>query len=145
MNGVVDKNKKPHTCNCDLLSHAINNWKATMASYRRRICNVSRLCFSSKILFFRPYFLPTLYTQVRTVSKAARMPITKYFTLPSSVKELALSPDSKLFIAFISSSDPITKQPWCPDVRDALPHINKAFAGDDAPELAIIEVGQKPE
>ncbi|CAI7655121.1 unnamed protein product [Penicillium palitans] len=73
------------------------------------------------------------------------MPITTYSTLPSSAKELALSPDSKLFIAFISSPDPITKQPWCPDVRDALPHINKAFSGDDAPELAIIEVGQKPE
>ncbi|CAG8902980.1 unnamed protein product [Penicillium egyptiacum] len=73
------------------------------------------------------------------------MPITKNLTLPSSAKELALTPDSKLFIAFISSPDPITKQPWCPDVRDALPHINKAFAGDDAPELAIIEVGQKPE
>ncbi|KAJ5807457.1 hypothetical protein N7447_010913 [Penicillium robsamsonii] len=73
------------------------------------------------------------------------MPITKNFTLPSSVKELALSPASKLFIAFISGPDPITKQPWCPDVRDALPHINEAFSGDDAPELAMIEVGQKPE
>ncbi|KAJ5355824.1 hypothetical protein N7517_010433 [Penicillium concentricum] len=73
------------------------------------------------------------------------MPIIKNFTLPSSVKELAISPASKLFIAFISGPDPITKQPWCPDVRDALPHINEAFAGDDAPELAIIEVGQKPE
>ncbi|KGO72294.1 hypothetical protein PITC_050940 [Penicillium italicum] len=73
------------------------------------------------------------------------MPIAQNFTLPSSAKELALSSDSKLFIAFISSSDPITKQPWCPDVRDALPHISKAFSGDDAPELAMIEVGQKPE
>ncbi|KAJ5199642.1 hypothetical protein N7472_004846 [Penicillium cf. griseofulvum] len=73
------------------------------------------------------------------------MPIIKNFTLPSSVKELALSPASKLFIAFISGPDPISKQPWCPDVRDALPHINEAFTGDDAPELALIEVGQKPE
>ncbi|KAJ5782236.1 hypothetical protein N7457_004010 [Penicillium paradoxum] len=73
------------------------------------------------------------------------MPIVKNFTLPNSAKELALSPNSKLFIAFISSTDPVTKQPWCPDVRDALPHINKAFAENDAPELAIIEVGQKPE
>ncbi|CAG8142585.1 unnamed protein product [Penicillium nalgiovense] len=73
------------------------------------------------------------------------MPITKNLTLPSSTKELALTSASKLFIAFISSPDPITKQPWCPDVRDAMPHINKTFAADDAPELAIIEVGQKPE
>ncbi|KAJ6147452.1 hypothetical protein N7497_009434 [Penicillium chrysogenum] len=67
------------------------------------------------------------------------MPIIKNLALPSSAKELALTSASKLFIAFISSPDPITKQPWCPDVRDALPHINKAFAGDDAPELAIVE------
>lgn len=103
------------------------------------------LWISNKILLSRPYFLPTFCIQTRTVSNVARMPITKNLTLPSSAKELALSPDSKLFIAFISSPDPITKQPWCPDVRDALPHINKAFSGDDAPELAIIEVGQKPE
>ncbi|OQE44168.1 hypothetical protein PENCOP_c002G06740 [Penicillium coprophilum] len=73
------------------------------------------------------------------------MPIIKNFTLPSSLKELALSPNLKLFIAFVSGPDPITKQPWCPDVRDALPYINEAFAGDDTPELAIVEVGQKPE
>ncbi|KAJ5662000.1 uncharacterized protein N7477_009616 [Penicillium maclennaniae] len=75
------------------------------------------------------------------------MPITMNPTLPNSPKELALpaGPDSKLFIAFISSPDPITKQAWCPDVRAALPHINEAFAGSDAPTLSLIEVGQKPE
>ena len=73
------------------------------------------------------------------------MTITIDFTLPSSVKELPVGPDSKFFIAFVSSSDPITKQAWCPDVRAALPHINEAFAGNDAPALAIVEVGQKPE
>lgn len=104
-----------------------------------------RLHISKNILLSRPYFLSTPCTQVRTVYEAARMPITKNLTLPSSAKDLTVNPDSKLFIAFISSPDPITKQPWCPDVRDALPHINKAFAGDDAPDLAIIEVGQKPE
>ncbi|KAJ5292938.1 Riboflavin synthase-like beta-barrel [Penicillium atrosanguineum] len=75
------------------------------------------------------------------------MPITMNPTLPSSPKELALSngPGSKLFIAFISSPDPTTKQAWCPDVRAALPHINEAFTGSDAPTLSLIEVGQKPE
>lgn len=75
------------------------------------------------------------------------MPITLNPTLPSSPKELALSAGlgSKLFIAFISSPDPTTKQSWCPDVRAALPHINEAFAGSDAPTLSLIEVGQKPE
>ncbi|KAJ5457640.1 hypothetical protein N7475_009028 [Penicillium sp. IBT 31633x] len=74
------------------------------------------------------------------------MPIIRNFQLPKSPRELALSgPNSKMFIAFICSADPITKLAWCPDVRDALPHIDKAFAGDDAPALAIVEVGQKPD
>lgn len=75
------------------------------------------------------------------------MPIIMNPPLPSSPKELALPAglDSKLFIAFVSSSDPVTKQAWCPDVRAALPHISEAFAGSDAPALSLIEVGQKPE
>ncbi|CAG8037383.1 unnamed protein product [Penicillium salamii] len=73
------------------------------------------------------------------------MTILKFFTLPTSAKELLVGPGSKFFIAFISGSDPITKQAWCPDVRAAMPSINAAFAGDDTPELAIVEVGQKPE
>ncbi|KAJ5770385.1 uncharacterized protein N7511_002436 [Penicillium nucicola] len=73
------------------------------------------------------------------------MTINHNFTLPTSVQELPVSPDSKFFIAFVSSPDPITKQPWCPDVRAALPFIHEAFVGDDAPTLAIVEVGQKPE
>lgn len=117
--------------------------------FHARLANASNLYLQEDIivppLLSRPYFSPTLCTQVRTIYKATRMPITKNLALPSSAKELALTSASKLFIAFISSPDPITKQPWCPDVRDALPHINKAFAGDDAPELAIVEVGQKPE
>ncbi|CAG8231843.1 unnamed protein product [Penicillium salamii] len=73
------------------------------------------------------------------------MAIIKNFTLPASVKELLVGPDSKFFIAFVSSLDPVTKQAWCPDVRAAMPHITEAFAGGDTPSLAIVEVGQKPE
>jgi hypothetical protein len=91
------------------------------------------------------YRFPILSTQARKITKSAEMTITQNFTLPSSVKELPVGPESKLFIAFISSADPVTKQSWCPDVRAALPHINEAFAGEDAPALAIVEVGQKPE
>ncbi|KAJ5377796.1 uncharacterized protein N7496_005205 [Penicillium cataractarum] len=73
------------------------------------------------------------------------MPIIKNFTLPASAKLLEVSEglDSKLFLAFISGDDPITKQPWCPDVRAALPHINAAFAAPDAPTVAIVSVGDK--
>ena len=73
------------------------------------------------------------------------MAIIKNFILPASVKDLLVGPDSKFFIAFVSSADPVTKQAWCPDVRAAMPHITDAFAGDDSPDLAIVEVGQKPE
>lgn len=73
------------------------------------------------------------------------MAIIKNFTLPTSAKELLIGPGSKFFIAFISGSDPVTKQAWCPDVRAAMPSITAAFGGDDTPELAIVEVGQKPE
>lgn len=73
------------------------------------------------------------------------MPIIKNFTLPASAKLLDVSEglDSKLFLAFISGDDPITKQPWCPDVCAALPHINAAFAAPDAPTVAIVSVGDK--
>ncbi|KAJ5622891.1 hypothetical protein N7490_011496 [Penicillium lividum] len=75
------------------------------------------------------------------------MPIIRDFTLPANAQllELPEGPNPKLFIAFVSSDDPITSQPWCPDVRAAMPHIDTAFASDDAPTVVIVPVGQKPE
>ncbi|KAJ5936884.1 hypothetical protein N7466_003334 [Penicillium verhagenii] len=75
------------------------------------------------------------------------MPITREFTPPANARllELPEGPNPKFFIAFVSSDDPITSQPWCPDVRAALPHINAAFEAEDAHTVAIVPVGQKPE
>ncbi|KAJ5975105.1 hypothetical protein N7481_008812 [Penicillium waksmanii] len=75
------------------------------------------------------------------------MPVIRNFSLPASAKllELPEASTSKLFLAFISGDDAITKQPWCPDVRAALPHIDTAFATPDAPTVAMVSVGQKPE
>lgn len=75
------------------------------------------------------------------------MPIQDHFPLPSSAQELPLGDDStaKLFIAFISSKDPTTKQSWCPDVRAALPRLDAEFTGRHRPELAYVHVGQRPE
>ncbi|KAJ5392458.1 hypothetical protein N7509_007948 [Penicillium cosmopolitanum] len=75
------------------------------------------------------------------------MPVIRNFSLPASAKllELPEASTSKLFLAFISGDDAITKQPWCPDVRAALPHIDTAFAAPDAPTVAMVSVGQKPE
>ncbi|KAJ5469508.1 hypothetical protein N7539_009126 [Penicillium diatomitis] len=77
------------------------------------------------------------------------MPIIKDFTLPPSPSQLDIPQDSSpsnqtsAIIAFISGNDPVTQQPWCPDVRDALPHLDAAFAAPDAPAVAVISVGEK--
>ncbi|PYH93823.1 DUF953 domain protein [Aspergillus ellipticus CBS 707.79] len=76
------------------------------------------------------------------------MPFVPDFTLPSSAKLLGFpdnDADAKLFLVFVSSEDPVTRQAWCPDVRAAWPKIQAAFSGAEAPRLAVVEVGQKPE
>ncbi|KAH4188158.1 hypothetical protein HBI56_108180 [Parastagonospora nodorum] len=75
------------------------------------------------------------------------MPIQDNLQIPFSAQELPVpdDPAAKLFVCFISSADPVTKQPWCPDVRAALPRLDAAFSSEDAPNLAYVHVGQKPE
>lgn len=75
------------------------------------------------------------------------MTIVDNFEAPNSPNALELpdDPNSTYFIAFISSSDPTTKQPWCPDVRAALPIINAAFSAETDRQLAYVHVGQKVE
>ncbi|KAG8423986.1 hypothetical protein J3458_000827 [Metarhizium acridum] len=74
------------------------------------------------------------------------MPISRTLVVPPSAKQLQLPGSaSRAFIVFISSEDPETKQPWCPDVRASWPHIQAAFGGEDAPTVSVVEVGQRPE
>ncbi|RMJ22207.1 hypothetical protein PHISP_06926 [Aspergillus sp. HF37] len=76
------------------------------------------------------------------------MPLIPAFPTPQSPAQLPLPPAeyaAKVFVAFISSQDPETNQPWCPDVRAAMPFIEAVFAGEDALGLVVVEVGQKPE
>lgn len=75
------------------------------------------------------------------------MPVLESFTVPASAKllELPEDPDTAFFIAFVSSKDLNTKLPWCPDVRAALPHLTTTFTAENAPNLAMAEVGQIPE
>ena len=75
------------------------------------------------------------------------MPIVREFHLPGSARELELpsGPNARLFVIFISSEDPETKQPWCPDVRAAWPHIVTAFGGRECQAVSVVEVGQRPE
>lgn len=103
--------------------------------------------------------------------KKENMTILKSFPLPSSPSALQIpnekerdSPPSKFFIAFLASKDPLTHQPWCPDVRAALPILEATFQepttsqGEEgkeegskksttppSPVVAFIEVGQKSE
>lgn len=100
------------------------------------------------------------------------MTILKSFPLPSSPSALQIpnekekdSPPSSFFIAFLASKDPLTNQPWCPDVRAALPILEATFQETTTsqgegkkeqeegkksttpppPVVAFIEVGQKTE
>jgi len=75
------------------------------------------------------------------------MPISKNLVVPASANllEFPNDPNATFFIAFISSEDPITKQPWCPGVRAVLPVLNSIFSSSDTPEVALVEVGQRPE
>ncbi|KAE8392902.1 hypothetical protein BDV23DRAFT_150156 [Aspergillus alliaceus] len=75
------------------------------------------------------------------------MPLITDFKLPSSAKHLSLPEgvDAKAFIVFVTSDDPATGQSWCPDVRASWPVLKRTFSPSNAPELAVVEVGQKPE
>lgn len=75
------------------------------------------------------------------------MPIITNFTLPPSQDAFALPPDSNsaFFVAFLASRDPSTGEPWCPGVRASLPHLTAAFSGENAPQVAFVEVGQRAE
>ncbi|KAJ8115377.1 hypothetical protein OPT61_g2973 [Boeremia exigua] len=79
-----------------------------------------------------------LTTKSRPYRTAIRMPIQDAFQLPASAQALPLANNAtaELFLCFIASTDPATSQPWCPDVRAALPRLEKVFSGADAPELA---------
>ncbi|KAK2010697.1 hypothetical protein LZ32DRAFT_374001 [Colletotrichum eremochloae] len=75
------------------------------------------------------------------------MPIKTSFALPEAANALIVpnSPSAAFFITFTTSDHPDTGESWCPDVRAALPHIKAAFSADSAPEMAFVEVGQRPE
>ncbi|KAJ4371873.1 hypothetical protein N0V86_008427 [Didymella sp. IMI 355093] len=75
------------------------------------------------------------------------MPIQDHYHIPASAQDLPVpnSPSAKVYLAFISGTDPVTNQSWCPDVRAALPRLQKAFSSEDAPQLLFVHVGQKPE
>ncbi|KAM0723077.1 hypothetical protein Q7P37_001277 [Cladosporium fusiforme] len=73
------------------------------------------------------------------------MPIIRNFAAPRSISQLEIPANSAFFIAFLASKDPTTQRPWCPDVVAALPTLEATFQGGNAPTVAFVEVGQRPE
>ncbi|KAH8732227.1 hypothetical protein GQ44DRAFT_602528 [Phaeosphaeriaceae sp. PMI808] len=75
------------------------------------------------------------------------MAIINPFEVPKSAQELALpdDPNASFLILYIASVDPETSQPWCSDVRAALPVINKIFSDSSAPSVHYVHVGLKAE
>ncbi|KXT16145.1 hypothetical protein AC579_5089 [Pseudocercospora musae] len=59
------------------------------------------------------------------------------------MQTLPIPQDGALYLVFISSNDPHTKQPWCPDVRLALPSLETTFIHNDL--LAIFVLVGLPE
>lgn len=74
------------------------------------------------------------------------MPIIRDFAVPKAIGDLVIpSAADAFFIAFLASKDPQTNKPWCPDVVAALPTLEATFTGAKKPQVAFIEVGQRPE
>lgn len=73
------------------------------------------------------------------------MPIVDDFKVPNSAQELDVTEGSDLFVLYLSSTDPTTKEPWCSDVRNALPLLNKLFSTESSPAVHYVYVGQRPE
>ncbi|KAK7449579.1 serine/threonine protein kinase [Colletotrichum acutatum] len=88
------------------------------------------------------------YWEYSQQSSSANMPIIPELKLPEDASALGrytTNPTAPFFITFTTSDHPDTGESWCPDVRAALPHIIAAFLPSSAPEMAFVEVGQRPE
>jgi hypothetical protein len=75
------------------------------------------------------------------------MPISRDFALPKAIGDLRFpsATNDAFFLVFLASKDPQTNKAWCPDVVAAMPALEATFSGDDKPQAAFIEVGQRPE
>ncbi|EEB05474.1 DUF953 family protein [Schizosaccharomyces japonicus yFS275] len=53
----------------------------------------------------------------------------------------AIPKGKTLYVAYLASIDPRTKQPWCPTVRAALPSFNSTFNNSNKLDLVHVYVG----
>ena len=70
------------------------------------------------------------------------MPIIADFQLPASPQDLPVPSDGSapFYLTIISSTPPETGLSWCPDVRAALPLLDKTFSPADAPSMGYVPV-----
>lgn len=70
------------------------------------------------------------------------MPIIADFQLPASSQDLPIPSDGSapFYLTIISSTPPETGLSWCPDVRAALPLLDKTFSPADAPTMGYVPV-----
>jgi hypothetical protein len=80
-------------------------------------------------------------------SNQQNMPVHDNFQVPSSAQALPLpdTANASFFVLFLSSTEQETKQPWCSDVRAALPLLNRIFSAETSPDVHYVYVGQKAE
>jgi hypothetical protein len=75
------------------------------------------------------------------------MPILHDFALPKAIGDLEFpsATTDAFFVVFLASKDPQTNKAWCPDVVAAMPTLEATFSGENKPQAAFIDVGQRPE
>lgn len=72
---------------------------------------------------------------------------TSLSSLPASWQGLTdrlTSVGDSIYIFFICGNDAATSKPWCPDVRAAIPVVEKYFEKRQE-EVLVVSVGQRPE
>lgn len=68
-------------------------------------------------------------------------------SLPPSwrqIKDRLPNSGDSTYLFFIVDNDAATGQPWCPDVRAALPVVQRFFEQNDGLDVAFVSVGSKP-
>ncbi|KAK4445225.1 hypothetical protein QBC34DRAFT_413452 [Podospora aff. communis PSN243] len=64
---------------------------------------------------------------------------------PDGLKDGLPKAGDSTYLFFIVGNDEATGQPWCPDVRAALPVVEKYFAQHPDLDISTVSVGSRPE
>ncbi|RYP06131.1 hypothetical protein DL764_003353 [Monosporascus ibericus] len=59
------------------------------------------------------------------------------------MKDRLSRPGDSIYVFFVVDNDASTGKPWCPDVREALPVVEKYFGQRGDLEVAVVSVGSR--